>query len=139
VDYAAISKEKIMGRPQRLRPEFEHSRLLVNEDGVEIARLTLNDILVVNLAEVFYEIERKSAGGRSCKLSHLYITFGRTGTWARDPSIDGAVNELEHLKVIEQYEGRVRPIMTATRALKVIPQYVTSEELLAGLEPWHGE
>jgi hypothetical protein len=126
-----------MGRPQRIRPEFEHSRLLVNEDGVEIARLTLNDILVINLAEVFYEIERASTGGRSCKLTHLFSVFGRTGTWARDPSVAAAVNELEDLKVVEIYEGRVRPLTTATRALKVIPRYVTSEELLAGLEHLH--
>jgi hypothetical protein len=126
-----------MGRKFVMRPEFDHSRILVNEWGAEIARLTLNDILVINLPEMFYEIERASTGGRSCKLTHLYTTFGRTGTWARDSSVDGAVNELEALKVIEIYESRCRPLTTATRALKVIPRYVTSEELLAGLEELH--
>jgi hypothetical protein len=123
-----------MGRKLVLRPELEHGRIMINEFGIEIARMTLNDILVINLTEMFYEVERASAGGRSCKITRLYSVFGRTGTWARDPSVAAAINELEALGVIEQYEGYVRPRMTATKAVRIIPRYVTSEELLAGLE-----
>jgi hypothetical protein len=123
-----------MGRKLVLRPELEEKRIITNEFAVEIARLTLNDILVVNMPELFYEIERQSAGGRSCKLTRLYMVFGRTGTWARDPSVAAAVNELEALKIVEQYEGHVRPLMTATRAVRLLPQYTTSVELFAGLE-----
>lgn len=117
-----------------MRPELEEKRILTNEFGVEIARLTLNDLLVINLQELFYEIERQSVGGRGCKLTRLYVVFGRTGTWARDNSVYGAVGELEDLKVVEQYENHVRPLVTASRAIRVIPRYVTSMELIAGLE-----
>jgi hypothetical protein len=123
-----------MPRTTKLRKEFENGDVLVNEFGQETARLTLNGLLVINLSELFFEIERQSATHGWCPITRLNMAFGRTGTWASDPSVYAAVQELADLKTIEIGNARVRPVMTATKALKKIPKYVTSMELLAGLE-----
>jgi len=124
-----------MPRKDVLRIEFENGGVLLNEFGIEKARMTLNGMLVINLAELFFEIERQSARHGWCPTSRLFIKFGRWGTWKHDSSVMSALYELEDLKVIQVGDKRVMPLMTATRALKKIPKYVTSKELLAGLEP----
>lgn len=127
--------------PSKLRPELETTGVLTNDLGVEIARLTLNGLLIINLAEVYFETIRwGSLHGGKCKVTHLYQVFSRTGGRGFDMEVHAAIKELETIKVIEFVdETHIRVSVSPTVALKVIPPYATRAEVHAGLEALQDE
>lgn len=125
-----------MPRPKKLRADLQETNIMTNEFGIEIGRLTLNGILVLNLTEVFFEVERWSySHAGKCSYNHLCKEFSRSGTWGYDPAVYGAVDTMIALGVLEQVDNQhVRPAVTARVALDKLPVYVTQKELHAGLE-----
>lgn len=125
-----------MPRPKKLRADLEQHGVMLNEYGVELGRLTLNGILVLNLTEIFYEVERWSVmHGNKCSYNHLCAVFSRTGSWGYDPSVYAAIDTMIALGTLEHVDDKhVRTCCTAREALTRLPEYVSRAELHAGLE-----
>lgn len=133
-----------MGRRKQLRRELAETGILTNSFGIEIARLTLNNLLVINEQELFHAIARGSSAEGKCRVTLLNQAFGLTGTWGYDPNVAVALESLKRYKtiVIEYDEDTSRPrfaynVVTPSAAMKMIPNYVTRAELHSGLEPIH--
>jgi hypothetical protein len=133
-----------MARKKSMRSELEQYNIIRNNKGVEIARLTLNGLLVINEQELFFAIVRNANNnGYAANMTELCIEFGKTGGWAYDISVDNALRHLEELKLVklilndldENKIYRIQPIVPLRTAIKTIPEYITLEETLAGLEP----
>lgn len=132
-----------MPRPKKIRTELQFRKAFYNDEGIECGRLTLNHLLVLNEQELFFTILRESNLGPAApwaNMTTLCIEFGLSGTWAYDAAVDTALRNLGALGAIEIEmieDGRIRrarPIITAKKALDIIPPYTTHDEVIAGLE-----
>ena len=132
-----------MPRKKVMRQELADTGVLVNFAGVEIARLTLNGLIIINEQELFYSIVHgANKQGEWCPMTYLCQVYGYAGTWGYDISVDNAVRDLATLEVItlKMSEGNprqihsVRPMMSVREAVKHIPRYTTRAETIAGLE-----
>jgi hypothetical protein len=140
---ALRAKGKIM-RKKDIRPELRENGVLVNSLGVEIARLTLNNLLIINEQELYFSIVRAAnTTARKAAVTKLNPVYSVSGGWGFDMNVELALRHLEELGVIEcDRMGSDKiyfcwPITTPAQAIKKIPVYVTRAETHAGLEEVH--
>ena len=126
-----------MPRQRKLRADLDTNGVILNESGIEIGRMTLNDNLILDPIALYVEIERKAAENYGkVKKTHLYMKFGRYGTWAYDPAVDAILADFHHDGFIDYpKDGVIKPIATLRKVAKHYPPYVTRAQVLAGLEP----
>jgi hypothetical protein len=109
--------------------------------GEEYARISLNGILVLNEQALYIWILRAATQNKG-KIPTTIINkaFSATGSWGRDPSVEGSLRNLEELNLLQVYRDdtgditSVWPLAAPHTALKKIPYYTTRAEVLAGLE-----
>lgn len=136
-----------MPRPKKVRQELADTGVLVNFAGIEIARMTLNNMLVINQTELYYSILSGAHrhDGIHCPMSYLCQTYGVSGTWAYDVNVDSALRELEAQSFVALDVNEkdrivsIRPVVSVTYATKHIPKYHTRQEVMAGLETLEDE
>lgn len=99
--------------------------------------MTMGDVLVIDPVALYAAVQRETAFYGYCKMSTLYTKFGRWGTWARDPDVAALVLGLEEDKFIRISDDgtRITPIARIQKVMKHYPPYLTSKQILAGLEP----
>lgn len=132
-----------MARKKVMRQELADTGTLTNFAGIEIARLTLNGLIIINPQELFFSIVHgANKQGEWCPMTYLCQIYGYQGTWGYDISVDGAVRDLAETGVVTlkmsdanpRQIHSVRPMMSVREAVKHIPRYTTRAETIAGLE-----
>lgn len=130
--------------PRKFRQELLDTGVVTNYAGTEVARLTLNNLVIINQTEMYFSIlQGANKAGAACPMTYLCTIYGAAGSYGYDINVDNALRELEELKVIRLEmdpvrEGRIHkvvPLVTPTKASRIIPKYVTRAEILAGLQP----
>ncbi len=127
-------------RKRRMRQELQDTGILVNEYNVEIARLTLNNLVVINQAEMYFTILNETQSRGVCTINRLNKIFGYSGTYGSDPAVMGALLDLADLKLISilpnlEDARYVNPLATPQTALARIKPYTNHYDAIAGMEP----
>jgi len=131
-----------MPRRSAMREELKETGIITGENGEERGRLTLNGLLILNEAEMFFEIYRHvSEHGGTCPVTVLNRAFSLTGTWGYDAAVNTSLLEMGECGIIgydadeQRRIFRAWPLVTPRQMLKKVIPYTTRNDVLAGLEP----
>jgi hypothetical protein len=133
-----------MPRARKLRQGLAENGVIIGGAGEEYARMSLNGVLVINEQALYMWIVRAATKYKNLvPVSVINRAFSATGSWGRDPSVEGSLRTLHDLGLLnikydkddpsEEIWG-VWPRVAPHKAIKVIPPYATRAEVLAGLE-----